>query len=105
MSNHRRRTLRSSMDSFDIGSQRIICLKSVANEHAVSADDSKHVTKVMRDAAGETSDGVHFVCGIQFFLQPVSLGYITGDSLNADGVAILVDQSLPVFQRNPLTVF
>ena len=60
-------------------------------EFGVSRDDREQVVEVMRDAAGEASDGFHLLRLAELLLQGAAFGDVLGEQFEEDGVAIVAE--------------
>src|ERR1019366_1866902 len=67
----------------------IVCRKVVEEHVAVAVDDGQQVVEVVGNAAGEASDGLHFLRLQQLFLQAAALRGIAQDSVYGHRLAVL----------------
>ena len=61
-------------DFSHVSPQRVFGGQGVQHELGISADHQKQVVEIVGHPAGQSAIGIHFLCLLQFRLQPASLG-------------------------------
>src|SRR5579884_4517019 len=102
MTDQRGCPLCSFLNAADLILQCVIILEAALQKSRVTGDDRQDVSEFMSNAAGQPSDGFHFLRRPQLLFQPAAFGYVARGPLDGNSLAVLIDQSCSDLQPDRL---